>query len=370
MKKALIISDVTGRGGVDSYIKNLAEYASLMGYEVQVVLETNRAPFMFNMISDIRITYKNIYHGFNADSDIRECIEKIVNDFMPDITHVVCGSVKSSLIIRETIIDLQIPLYFTEAYVDEKLVLSIEQIERINIIYSKAEKAIALCENNKQILNKRFVGSKDKIEIIPPMLNNLQEVEGCKYKEKDRYRFLCMGRLVPQKGFDLLLRALRYLDKDTLNRFVIDIWGDGPCEEELVKEIEKEGLGEVVTLKGWCQNSNEIFKQYDLFLFPSRCEGQPYTLILAMLSGIPCLSADISGIRELFQGCEDNLFDIKKEESLAPLIIQFINKPSLFWNRAGICKDNVKEKCGTKNLEKIISLWGGRESCKKRKRVI
>lgn len=362
MRRVLIISDVTGRGGVDTYIKNLAEYANFKGYEVEIVLEENREPFMFDMVPDIRITYKNIYHGFNADSEIRKYIEAIVNGFTPDIVHVVCGSVKSSLVIRETIIGLQIPLYFTEAYVDENLVLSTEQIEKINSIYSGAEKAIALCENNKRILNERFSNSKDKIEIIPPLLNDLQEVEECWYKEKDYYHFLCIGRLVPQKGFDLLIKALKHLDKDILNKFKIDIWGDGPCENELLREIEKEELRDVVTLKGWCSNSNVMFKQYDLFLFPSRCEGQPYTLILAMLSGIPCISADISGIRELFQGCEDNLFDIKREESLAPLIVQFLSNPLLFWNRAKICKDNVKKKCGTKNLKKIVSLWESRFS--------
>lgn len=111
-------------------------------------------------------------------------------------------------------------------------------------------------------------------------------------------RLLFVGRVVYQKGLDLLLNALA--DLGDLN-WALDIVGDGPRIERLRRQADQLRIGARVNFPGW-QSREELPKTYqqaNLFVYPSRHEGMPNAVLEAMASGLPVLATRIAGNEEL-----------------------------------------------------------------------
>ncbi|MEX2143240.1 MAG: glycosyltransferase family 4 protein [Anaerolineales bacterium] len=111
-------------------------------------------------------------------------------------------------------------------------------------------------------------------------------------------RLLFVGRIVYQKGLDLLFSALGEL-KDMAWR--LDLAGDGPSVERLSHQAAALGIAARVQFLGWQSREGlpGIYQQADLFVNPSRHEGMPNTVLEAMASGLPVLATRIAGNEEL-----------------------------------------------------------------------
>ncbi len=109
-----------------------------------------------------------------------------------------------------------------------------------------------------------------------------------------------VGRLVPQKGIDLLLQAAQkvLLQRDD-TQFVLV--GEGELEEMARRRIAREGWHDRVILTGYRTDVPRVLAAFDLFVLPSRYEGLPYTLLEAMAAGRAIIAADIAGNRDLIQ---------------------------------------------------------------------
>jgi glycosyltransferase involved in cell wall biosynthesis len=111
-------------------------------------------------------------------------------------------------------------------------------------------------------------------------------------------RLLFVGRLVYQKGLDLLLKALAELRHLP---WQLTIVGDGPMRATWTAQAEAAGIGEQVCFAGW-QRGEDLVRRYqdaNLFVFPSRHEGMPNVLLEAMASGLPSVASRIAGNEEL-----------------------------------------------------------------------
>ena len=111
-------------------------------------------------------------------------------------------------------------------------------------------------------------------------------------------RLLFVGRLVYQKGLDILLPALSELKHLPWELIVV---GDGPYRSALEKAALALGISERINFTGWQRNDN-LVRQYqaaNIFVFPSRHEGMPNVVLEAMACGLPVIAASIAGNEEL-----------------------------------------------------------------------
>lgn len=103
-------------------------------------------------------------------------------------------------------------------------------------------------------------------------------------------------RLVPQKGVDVLLRALAELPEVRL-----EIVGDGPDRAELERLAASLEVADRVTWHGWCEDPREVRRSWVGFVLPSRFEGFPLTIVEAMLDEVPVVVTDVGSSAEAVQ---------------------------------------------------------------------
>ena len=75
--------------------------------------------------------------------------------------------------------------------------------------------------------------------------------------------------------------------------------GDGELRVKLESMARALGLKAVVRFLGWRQDLSTIYAASHLFVLTSRNEGTPVALIEAMASGIPGISTDVGGVRDV-----------------------------------------------------------------------
>jgi glycosyltransferase involved in cell wall biosynthesis len=122
-------------------------------------------------------------------------------------------------------------------------------------------------------------------------------------------RVLAVGRLVPKKGFAVLLDALRY---DSLKRWQITLIGEGQQRNQLEKRIAQLRLQNRVQLRG-AQAHNEVIaemQQADFLVMPSTPaldgdrDGLPNVLLEAAACGLPIIATCAGAVEDfLDNGC-------------------------------------------------------------------
>jgi glycosyltransferase involved in cell wall biosynthesis len=154
----------------------------------------------------------------------------------------------------------------------------------------------------------------------------------------ERLRVLAVGRLVPKKGFDVLLRACALVaaERDDVE---LDVAGEsGEQEPELRAFVDELGLGDRVRFRGALSQSG-LFAEYrraSVLCAPSRVlsdgdrDGIPNVLVEAMACGLPVVATGISGIPELVEdGVNGLLVAPDDPDALAAAILRVAGDPEL-----------------------------------------
>ena len=108
---------------------------------------------------------------------------------------------------------------------------------------------------------------------------------------------LVVGRLVPSKGYDLLLQSLALLVAD-LPKVRLRVVGEGPERLKLEARAAELGVSDAVEFLG-AGNVDDVRSALaisDLFIISSRDEGLPRTLLEAAAGGVPVVATSVGGI--------------------------------------------------------------------------
>ncbi len=102
---------------------------------------------------------------------------------------------------------------------------------------------------------------------------------------------LAVGRLVPVKGFDVLIQAWKGIEDAQLW-----IVGNGFEDEKLRALITELDLSDSVQLLGHRNDVLQLMQQASIYVMSSLYEGCPYTMIEALLSKVPMLSTAVGAM--------------------------------------------------------------------------
>lgn len=132
---------------------------------------------------------------------------------------------------------------------------------------------------------------------------------------------LTIGRLVPYKGFDVLIHAMK-----SINATLIMI-GKGPLQEQLCSLVKSEGLTEKVRMLGSVEDLRPYFRAASIFVVPSVTRAEAFGLVQleAMASSLPVINTDIdSGVPEVSVDCETGLTIPARDVNRLAQAIQFL----------------------------------------------
>ncbi len=114
-------------------------------------------------------------------------------------------------------------------------------------------------------------------------------------RSDDGYVVVAIGRLSPEKAFDVLIRAVdQLIEAGTDVRLLIA--GEGNERASLEQLIAQTGRGDRIKLLGHVADPRSLFAAADVFVLSSRSEGLPNVLLESLACGVPVVATAVGGV--------------------------------------------------------------------------
>ncbi|MDT0277140.1 glycosyltransferase family 4 protein [Blastococcus goldschmidtiae] len=189
---------------------------------------------------------------------------------------------------------------------------------------------LVLAVSSDLAVNARRAGARD-VRVAPALAPPLPPAQRSRAEVREelgvadgRPLVVAVGRLHPQKGYDVLLDAVgRWAGDDAPP--LVAIAGDGPLQEELAARIDAERLP--VVLLGRRGDVADLLGAADVCVLPSRWEGSPFTAQESLRAGTPLVSTRAGGIPELVGEAAD-LVPVGDATALADAVRRVLTDPA------------------------------------------
>lgn len=210
-------------------------------------------------------------------------------------------------------------------------------LEQICIASSKV--VITAYQHVTEELRHVYRVSECKVKVIN---NGVDLPEECNSKDKNAAKrklglptedclIFTTARHVARKRLDTLVRAVKLLHRERVNKFRVVIGGDGPLRSSIVELVRKYELEKGILLPGWISREQlELYYQAaDIFTLTSEYETGPLTLLEAMAHGAAVVSSRIDGFARLIHdGVDGVLFPAGNTFALSDCVKRLLEDES------------------------------------------
>jgi glycosyltransferase involved in cell wall biosynthesis len=200
---------------------------------------------------------------------------------------------------------------------------------------------------------RRYVNA-DRVAVIPNPLNpEFENTLNTPIAERDCV-VVAAGRLVPQKGFDLLIPAFTAATVEHPGWRLV-IYGAGSECATLQRQASLLQSSERIHLPGETASLREALRQAGVFVLSSRFEGFPNVLLEAMACGCPVISTDCpTGPSDMITPDHDGLLvPVESPRSLRAAIERLLGDPGL----RIVLSRNAYERARAFSLPRVMELW-------------
>ena len=128
-------------------------------------------------------------------------------------------------------------------------------------------------------------------------------------------KLIVVGRLVQQKGLDRLLKSLGELKREG-HCFSLKVLGVGPLDSQLRDLAKKYNITDSIEWEGFQNNPYPYIKAADFLVCSSYTEGYSSVVAEAIILGIPVVTTDCTGMREIFGAHECGIICENTQEGL------------------------------------------------------
>ena len=161
-----------------------------------------------------------------------------------------------------------------------------------------------------------FLGHKTKV-----IYNGIDTSVFLKREKKNKNCFYVASHLRESKGIQDLLEALNLLKIDVRNPIQIDIYGEGPIENQLKNTTKKYNLSEIVHFKGSSSKLNELACHYNFLLQPTYMECFSLSILESLAANVPVITTTVGGNLEIITNNENGfIFEPKNSQHLSEIL--------------------------------------------------
>jgi glycosyltransferase involved in cell wall biosynthesis len=313
MKKVFFIIPTLTQGGAERVIVTLLKFLDKSEFKVTImVVNMNEEVYRKEIPEDVDIIDLKC-------NRVRAAMAKIIFNLWrhkPNIVMSTLGHLNIAIAMSRIFMPFGIKFIARETIVvSEKLSRGKFQkwwklLHRI--FYPTFDKIICQSEDMMKDISHILGSEKNLVLINNPVdclrIRNLarlydQSVEEY-YNDKSYTYLVAAGRLIEQKGFEMLIEAIASIDNPKIR---LAILGHGPLEEKLISLIVHYKLQDQVTLLGYQKNPYIWISRADAFVLSSYYEGFPNVVLEALSCNTPVISTPAPGgtkeILESIEGC-------------------------------------------------------------------
>jgi glycosyltransferase involved in cell wall biosynthesis len=342
MIKILFILEATS-GGTQKHVFDIARKIDKSEFKIDLIYSTKRNKNFAPLSKDIfNNTYGLPISRTGSFSDIRNIlnIKKLIKENDYDIVH--CHSTKAGFVGR---LAAYLSKHPNVVYSPHGFMFCDTRIKLRRLLYLNLEKYLGYITNkiiavsgserdlalqHKIVPNEKIITLYNSIDPVDfddhVYINKVEE----KLHEKNEDIILgTVGRLYYQKDPVTLIKSFKIINTHFPNTKLFFV-GDGPLLNKCQRLINELKLQDRIQLVGFQKNSKMYYKSFDIFVLSSHYEGLPYSLLEAMIMGIPCVGTDVVGIKDLIiHGKTGYLVNEEDHVGLAKSVISLLENPSL-----------------------------------------
>jgi glycosyltransferase involved in cell wall biosynthesis len=331
---ALFLTDLSG-GGAERVMINIAEGLADRGYAIDLILAKRQGAYLTGVSPNINLIDLAVTRLSYSLPKLVRYLRRVRPTTMisalddANIIAILAGMlarIPNRIVITEH-------CHVTMGANNEKSLKRRLTPFLIGIFYNLADRIIAVSRGVENDLHSLGVARKKTSTIYNPILTpslriHLHEaVDHPWLATKELPVIIGMGRLCPQKNFELLIYAFDQVQKQLDSRLIILGEGEERAKlEQLVKTLGLEGL---VDLPGFVTCPGSYLSKADVLALSSRWEGFGNVLVEALAAGTPVVSTNcLSGPAEILTDPRyGRLVPVDDVRAMAQAILDLLKDP-------------------------------------------
>lgn len=347
MRLALVISSLRG-GGAERVMTHLANGWAARGQDVDLITFDHDGPTTFPL--DPRVCRTDVLPATSIIPPVRVWdrvlgLRRELRERKPDVVLSFGDRINvQSILAART---LKIPVLISERSNPDLRPLSRGWSVLRKWSYPSAQMLVAQTESVRKWANKRFEGLSTKVIPNPVIV----DFAGARH---DQPVIVAAGRLRPEKGFDVLIRAFAAVAADYPD-WTLRILGEGPERAVLEGLVTTLGIQGRVQFPGFTEDVGAHLSSAGIFVLSSRLEGFPNALLEAMAQGTAVIATRCcNGPSDMIHdGIDGRLVAVDNATAMANALHDLLSSPSERI-RLGAAAESVRERF---RLTHVLDLW-------------
>jgi glycosyltransferase involved in cell wall biosynthesis len=312
--------------------------------------------------------------SLKSDREAYKKLKQIIQEFQPDIVHTHAS--KAGALGRRAANACKVPVvvhtfhgHVFHSYFGKVKTGIFKTIERR--LAKKTDAIVAISEiQKKELTSVHGICAPEKVHVVP-LGFDLQQFHDKKLSERDKTRKMynigddeiaigIIGRLAPIKNHDYFLDVIEAVLEKTIKKVKCFIVGDGPERNQIEERVNLLNAknNNALVLTSWISDIGTFNAGMDVICLTSKNEGTPVSLIEAQASGIPVVTTDVGGVRDVVKDGETGyIVSVEDKNQFIEKVLDLIenekSRSKMSQNGWNYVKDKFHYQTLVKNMDDL-----------------
>ncbi|MGR6962958.1 glycosyltransferase [Geodermatophilus sp. URMC 61] len=319
----LLVVDSLDGGGAERYVVDLAVALRRRGWPVHVACSVGgiRAAALADAGVPVTVLLDELVKR-RVSGRYERALTQLVADLRPAVVHAHLFASAAAAV--HAVRDRSVPLVVTEHTEGPWRDGRARAVS--GLVYRDADLVVAVSSAIRDLLVTGYGVAPERVEVLLPT-TAAPPVVASRSADPGRPVVGVVGRLVPEKGVDVFLRAAT-LASAVVPQARFLVVGDGPLRPDLEHRAAVLGLADAVTFTGYRSDAPRLLAGLDVLAVPSRSDGSPLVVCEAMAAGVPVVASRVGGLPDLIEdGGSGLLVRPGEAEDLARALVSLLLDP-------------------------------------------